>query len=592
VKLVTPFRAAVVLAAIVAFTAIVSLTFPKGAALAAYGNCVQAALLLMAVVAFIRNARRAGGNQRLFWWLYAIGTCLWLVNQSVWIYHENIKGAAVPDPYWGDVVLFIHVVPWIAAVSLQPHATVSAADLRLRFGRLDFMLLGLWWIFLYGYVVLPYQYVSYNSSLFSKHFNTLYSIENFTLIGTLAVFAFRTRKGWSRIYGHLGIAAALYSLSSVAINLLIASKDYYTGSVYDVPLVAAMAWLVYAGVRGSANDMDAEPVLISFQKQAYVHSIMAALAVLSMPVLAVWAGYSWDQDPVVQRFRVLITLGSMLLLMMLLFLKQNLLDRKLVHLLQESRDSYESLQALQDNLVQAEKLASIGRLVAGAAHEINNPLTAIVGYSDLLSAENSLDPQHRDLAAKILQQARRTKALVNNLLTFAKQTPVRLAPVDVNAISDKALQLHSFELTRHNIAVTRHMEFNLPAIAGDENQLLQVCMHIVGNAIDALAEVKDRERSISISTRLQDGVVEWTCSDNGPGVANPKQIFDPFFTTKPVGKGTGLGLSTSYGIIREHNGTIECRNVRGGGAEFTFTIPINRLTIPGEPIPQSPTLKM
>jgi two-component system NtrC family sensor kinase len=304
-----------------------------------------------------------------------------------------------------------------------------------------------------------------------------------------------------------------------------------------------------------------------------------------MPLLAVWAGVNWSTDPKIQRYRVLLTLGSMLVMMMLLFIKQNLVDRKLINLLQESRDSFESLQALQDNLVQAEKLASIGRLVAGAAH-------AIVGYSDLLSAENSLDPQHRDLAGKILQQARRTKALVNNLLTFAKQTPVRLAAVDVNALSDKALQLHSFEITRNNIMVHRSLEAGLPSVAGDENQLLQVCMHVLGNAIDALSEVNGRERTISIVTALGDGVVSWTCTDNGPGVANPKQIFDPFFTTKPVGKGTGLGLSTSYGIIREHRGTIECRNVRGGGAEFSFTIPINRTTIPDPGVTDSTTLKM
>ena len=590
-SLSSPSRAALALAASVAFYLIVSLTMARGPALSVIGNLAQAALQITALALFVRNARRSSGNRRNFWTLYAAGMCLWLVNQAMWIYHENILGGQVPNPYWGDIVLFAHVVPWIAAVSLQPHADVTAKDSGLRFGRLDFTMLVLWWFFLYAYLVLPYQFVRFDDRTFGIHYNILYGFENVTLITALAMLAVRTGKGWSSVYGHLSLASLLYSVSSLVINLLITYANYYTGSPSDIALTISLAWLVYAGYMGG-RELEVEPRIASAQSQAYWHSIIAAAAVLSMPLLAVWAGVNWNSDPKVQRYRVLLTLGSMLVMMMLLFIKQNLVDRKLIHLLQESRDSYASLQSLQDNLVQAEKLASIGRLVAGAAHEINNPLTAIVGYSDLLSAEHSLDPQHRDLAGKILQQARRTKALVNNLLTFAKQTPVRLAAVDLNAIADKALQLHSFEITRNNIVVHRRLEGNLPSVPGDENQLLQVCMHILGNAIDALSDVHDRERTIAIVTELRDGVVSWTCTDNGPGVANPKQIFDPFFTTKPVGKGTGLGLSTSYGIIREHHGTIECRNVKSGGAEFAFSIPVNRTALPDDRPAPSPTLRM
>jgi signal transduction histidine kinase len=590
-SLVSPRRAKLALAAVAAFYVIVSFTMPKGHTLSAIGNITQALIQVTALGLFVYNGRRSSGNRRHFWHLYAAGMCLWLVNQAMWIYHENLLGEPVPNPYWGDIILFAHVIPWIAAVSLQPHADATAKDNSMRFGRLDFTMLMLWWCFLYAYLVVPHQYIRPSDITFGVHYNILYGLENLTLIVVLALFASRTKKGWSSVYGHLCIANILYSLSSLVINLLITYKNYYTGSPADITLTVSLVWLVYAGLMGT-GELETEERLASPQGQAYWHSIVAAVAVLSMPLLAVWAGVNWSADPKVQRYRVLLTLGSMLVMMLLLFFKQNLVDRKLMHLLQESRDSYQTLQSLQDNLVQAEKLASIGRLVAGAAHEINNPLTAIVGYSDLLSAENSLDPQHRDLAGKILQQARRTKALVNNLLTFAKQTPARLGAVDLNAIADKALQLHSFELTRHNIVVNRRLQAGLPSVPGDENQLLQVCMHILGNAIDALSEVNSRERVISITTRLVDGAVSWTCTDNGPGVANPKQIFDPFFTTKPVGKGTGLGLSTSYGIIREHQGSIECHHVKGGGAEFTFTIPVTRTALRQEQLSDTPTLRM
>ncbi|MBI2682558.1 MAG: hypothetical protein HYX26_04980 [Acidobacteriales bacterium] len=223
-------------------------------------------------------------------------------------------------------------------------------------------------------------------------------------------------------------------------------------------------------------------------------------------------------------------------------------------------------------------MASLGRLVAGAAHEINNPLTAIVGYSDLLLTTESLPSQHKDYAEKILQQARRTKQLVSNLLTFAKQAPLQRAQVDLNVITEKAVELQSMGSRDRRIGVRCQLHPELPRIEGDENQLLQVCVHILNNAADAMADMPDlpEDATIRVRTWEEDGLVFWSCTDSGPGVANPAQIFDPFYSTKPVGKGAGLGLSASYGIVREHGGEIQCRNHREGGAEFIVSLPVAR----------------
>jgi len=220
----------------------------------------------------------------------------------------------------------------------------------------------------------------------------------------------------------------------------------------------------------------------------------------------------------------------------------------------------------------AEKLAAIGRLVAGAAHEINNPLTAIVGYSDLMAGSEKLDAQHRDFAEKILQQARRTKALVQNLLTFAKQTPLERRAVNINAIVGHALQLHELDFAGKNVQIICRMHADIPAVVGDENQLLQVFLHIMNNGVDAMLE-HSGGGSLIVSTDFVNERVQWSCSDTGPGVPDPNRIFDPFFTTKPVGKGTGLGLSASYGIIRDHRGEITCQNRPEGGATFVISLP-------------------
>jgi signal transduction histidine kinase len=136
--------------------------------------------------------------------------------------------------------------------------------------------------------------------------------------------------------------------------------------------------------------LEQEPAVLSLQTQTYWHSRFAGLALFSMPIFALFAAIDSGVGPAIQRYRVLLTLVSMLVLILLLSLKQDMLQRKLIGLLRESRDSYEDLQRIQGSLVQAEKLASIGRLVAGAAHEINNPLTAILGYSDLLADDDSV----------------------------------------------------------------------------------------------------------------------------------------------------------------------------------------------------------
>ncbi len=228
---------------------------------------------------------------------------------------------------------------------------------------------------------------------------------------------------------------------------------------------------------------------------------------------------------------------------------------------------------LRDKLVHAEKMAAVGQLVSGVAHEVNNPLTAILGFADLLLENPELPETARKDLRVILQEAQRTKQIVQNLLSFARQMPPQRNPVQLNLILRRTIQLRSYDFNSHGVDIVEHLDEGLPEVIGDAHQLQQVFLNILNNAYDAVHEV-GRPARIEIMTTKAGNAVEVSFRDNGYGISHPDRIFDPFFTTKEVGKGTGLGLSICYGIVKEHGGEILCHNnTAGQGATFIVRFP-------------------
>ena len=229
---------------------------------------------------------------------------------------------------------------------------------------------------------------------------------------------------------------------------------------------------------------------------------------------------------------------------------------------------------LRSKLMHAEKMAAVGQLVSGVAHEVNNPLTAILGFTDLLM-ENPEVPEsaRRDLRV-ILQEAQRTKQIVQNLLSFARQMPPQRQLVQINSILQRTVHLRSYDFISHGIQVVERLNESLPQIIGDSHQLQQVFLNILNNAYDAVRE-SSRPARIEIMSASAGAFVEISFRDNGMGITDPERIFDPFFTTKDVGKGTGLGLSICYGIVREHGGEVVCHNnLDSEGATFVVRLPV------------------
>ncbi len=228
---------------------------------------------------------------------------------------------------------------------------------------------------------------------------------------------------------------------------------------------------------------------------------------------------------------------------------------------------------LQAKLLHTEKMAAVGQLVSGVAHEVNNPLTAILGFTDLLMENSDVPESARKDLRVILEQAQRTKQIVQNLLSFARQMPPQRKPVQLNTILSRTIQLRAYDLHSRGVQVVEQLDPDLPQAIGDAHQLQQVFLNILNNAYDAVRDT-GRPARIEIKTMNLGGVVEVLFRDNGYGISFPERIFDPFFTTKEIGKGTGLGLSICYGIVREHGGEILCHNNTGGeGATFVVRLP-------------------
>ena len=241
-------------------------------------------------------------------------------------------------------------------------------------------------------------------------------------------------------------------------------------------------------------------------------------------------------------------------------------------LLEQTREAYESLRLTQEQLLQSEKMAAVGQLISGVAHELNNPLTAILGYSQLLQSDDLAADRTASYIDKLHKQALRTHHIVQNLLSFARQRKPERAPVNLNQILEDTLVLREYDMKLNNIHVHREFDPRLPVTGGDFHQLQQVFLNILNNAVDAVNE-KDGQGDIWIRTEAAGNRLRIEITDSGPGVKNPHRIFDPFYTTKAVGKGTGLGLSICYGIVKEHGGEIQVRNSPPRGATFTVLLP-------------------
>jgi signal transduction histidine kinase len=472
-------------------------------------------------------------------------------------------------PFYVDLLFFLHTVPFMAALALAPHARKMRET--LRFGLLDLLLLSILWLYVYIFAAMPWKTISPDTALFRSHDIGSYMVENLVVVIGFGFLFFRTKGSWRTIYGHLFGATALYIVGFILTGIAILNRSIYTGSLVRLPALAAFVWLGTIGIvaHDLAFEPETSPAPAPRNTQWPVR--LAMLGVLAALVLAGWDVFLSDAPIPVQRFRLAVTLITLFVGSSLVFYRQHLVYQERTGLVHELWESLENVKRLQTHFVQSEKLASLGQLAAGAAHEINNPLTAILGYADVLTVENPQNTRAHSLGEKIRDQARRTKDLVNNLLSFARQVPAEKQLLDLNTVLTGAVQLRNLDLREKNIRIELESRSVLPAVRGDPNQLLQVFYHLISNAVDAMETGGGGILVIRTLRERSNVIIEF--SDTGPGMQEPEKVFDPFYTTKPVGKGTGLGLSICYGVMQEHGGTVLGFNRPEGGCTFRLELP-------------------
>ena len=242
----------------------------------------------------------------------------------------------------------------------------------------------------------------------------------------------------------------------------------------------------------------------------------------------------------------------------------------MAHAVQEREELLK--QATRQQVGRSEQLASVGRLAAGVAHEINNPLTGVLAFADLLREKENMDAQDREDLELIIRETKRAREIVKGLLDFARETPQVKTQVNINDLVRQTMLLLGKRDALQDIQLVEALTEPLPQVLGDKNQLEQVLINLSLNACEAMPN----GGTLMLATSCADGRIVIEVTDTGCGIKQEHldKVLEPFFTTKPVGKGTGLGLSVSYGIVQQHGGTLEVESQEGKGTTFKVTLPV------------------
>jgi signal transduction histidine kinase len=558
-------------AACLAALVLSALILPHSFLLTALSDVIESLLLFSGSMSIIPHVVRSRGRLRLFWTLIEIGITFWFSYQLFWTYYEVWLRTAVPDLCAADVVLFLHIVPLMAAVALRPHAPQDEYAARLR--RLDFALMMIWWAYLYVLIVIPWQYVVADVAAYSHNLNSLYLVEKIAFLGGLLLAWIDSKDGWKIFYASLFGASLTYATSSYVANWALSRQAYYSGSLYDIPLAVSMAWITVIGLSTREREPQAGVPSTSTSHGVWL-ARLGMLAAFSLPLFAAWALLDTALPHTVRSFRLVLTLGAAFLMGVMVFVRQRLLDRELLRLLSHSRDSLANLKRLQAQITESEKLASVGQLVGGVTHELNNPIAAMLGYSDMLLI-TPLNPKQRELAEKIGQDVRRTKSLVASLLSFARQGPTAMTPVDLKTLLRTAVKLSEPQWQALKIEVRTDFSTEPLLVRGDSNQLLQVCVQIINDALHAVNQYSSRR--LIIAAESKNGLATINISDmslaGGSGEDQGKdwerdQEKDEDQTL------SGLGLSACQGILRQHQGRILWQQHRTTGTNIRVEIPV------------------
>jgi hypothetical protein len=382
------------------------------------GDTFPCLLVLVVILAFRSNRRASQGTVRWFWLLNETGFGILFLSQSYWFYYDVILGHTAPNPIAGDGLFLLALVPTLAALALRPHSESAPGDLRFR--RLDFVLLVFWWVCLYLYFALPWQLVIKSYPNYNPAYYVLDLSEHCAVLFALAVLYLKSSGSWRSFYRQFFCAFVVFAAGSLLQNVVIDRGVYYTGSLYDVPWGFSLALFTVAAALGAKLESQPAGSVPGHHNRGLWSARLAMLGVLSLPVLAIAAAFDHHNPQVIVDFRLRMIFGAMLLLGTLTFLKLISMDHELLRLIGLTESSLDSLKLVQNQILESQRLAALGRLAFGATHEISNPLTAILGYSELLRDAPALTPDERRSIEDIQGQVRLAQAAINGMRRFVR----------------------------------------------------------------------------------------------------------------------------------------------------------------------------
>lgn len=524
-------------------------------------------------------ARQCRGQVRVFWNLNAMHALMWAIGQAVWTYLDLFRsGVPVISPT--DPLFFISSIPLAAALYGRPERDRPRwlFDIVL----LDIVLIALFSAFVYIYFVVTIAVTDGREDLYNDNLTQLLNARNL-LLALWATWVWRTAGSpvWRRMLGVYAIGLAVTFAGGIVYDAIDRAGSYVPGGLWDVVFMAPYVVLAIAAAMAyDAKLFEPEEEAPALSKLPMV-SLIAITLLIAIPIIDEVARRLLEVSVATESLRTRVALAMMIPFGIVVVVREFLSRRALIRAGQE-------LASTRQQLVQHEKLAAVGQLVSGVAHELNNPLQGVLGYAELMLATKPSSLEQEELRA-IRDNANRAAGIVRNLLTFAGRNTTARGWQQINRIVRDAIATRETQLHAIGVDLTLDATDRLPLVYVDHTRLEDVIVNLIQNAEAAIASRRDgkslsrgvpeRARGeIRITTRMETNPdrIFVEVADNGSGLKEEdlSRVFDPFFTTREVGQGTGLGLSVCYGIVREHGGQITARNGAVGGAVLTIELPV------------------
>lgn len=523
-------------------------------------------------------ARQSRGQVRAFWNLNAAHGLVWAGGQALWTYID-LAGPGVPVVSPTDPIFFVSSIPLAAALYGRPERDRPRwlFDIVL----LDLILIALFAAFIYTYFVVTIAVTGGSTDLYDVNFRQLQNAKNLLLV-MWATWVWRTARSdaWRRMLGLYAAGLAMMFAGGVLSDAVDPAGGHVTGGLWDLEyMVPYGVLLIAAATAYDAKLFEPEDEAPPLSKLPMV-SLIAIGLLIAIPVIDEASRRLLDVSAAVESLRTRVALAWMIPFGIVVVAREFLSRRALIRAGQD-------LASTKQQLVQREKLAAVGQLVSGVAHELNNPLQGVLGYAELMLATKPA-AETEELRA-IRDNANRAAGIVRNLLTFAGRESTARGWQQINRVVRNAITAREGALQAAGIELVFDAADRLPLVYIDAARLEDVIVNLIQNAEAAIAarrEGKSLSRAvpekapgeITITTRLQNEPdrIFVEVADNGSGLKpeDLSRVFDPFFTTREVGQGTGLGLSVCYGTVREHGGQITARNGAVGGAVFTVELPV------------------